>query len=89
MMNIEILKNIVMPILIAIFFVRLVWFFVDLFFKLVKFNKTFIKIIFTILIWYFLGPLVYTWLLKELILESYVWVEALYRPFVVLLKILV
>lgn len=74
------LKNIILPIFIALLAISILYGFIRFLLRIIGISSSFTNFIFTLVAWYFLGQLLYTWLLSILITEGNEVVEFVFMP---------
>lgn len=74
------LKNIILPILIALLVFSILYGFVRFLLRLIGISTSFTNFMFTFAAWYFIGPILHTWLLDILITQGNEVVEFVFMP---------
>ena len=73
-------RDILFPVVVLIIAVSAVSVVVNFFFRLIKFDVTILKIAAFIAIWYYVGPIIYSWFDYHVLSVKYEAIRILYTP---------
>lgn len=82
------LKDIVIPLIVAALVIGLVSWLINFILKLIGLNIGLIKLVLFLLVWYFVGPIIYNWLLSSVIINTNEILEFIYMPIQVIMNLL-
>lgn len=73
-------KDLFIPVLILSLVVWLIVILINIFFRAIHFDVVILKIISFFVIWYFVGPIIYTYLVDHIIVNEQEVLKILYMP---------
>ena len=81
-------KDIAIPIILAALSIGLISYLINVILRFIKLDLVIIKIALFLLVWYFVGPIIYNWLLYAIMTSSNEIIEFFYMPIQVVMRLL-
>ena len=81
-------KDIAIPLILAALSIGLISYLINVILRFIKLDLVIIKIALFLLVWYFVGPIIYNWLLYAIMTSSNEIIEFLYMPIQVVMRLL-
>ena len=81
-------KDIAIPLILAALSIGLISYLINVILRFIKLDLVIIKIALFLLVWYFVGPVIYNWLLYAIMTSSNEIIEFFYMPIQVLMRLL-
>ena len=81
-------KDIAIPLILAALSIGLISYLINVILRFIKFDLVIIKIALFLLVWYFVGPVIYNWLLYAIMTSSNEIIEFFYMPIQVIMRLL-
>lgn len=81
-------KDIAVPLILAALSIGLISYLINVILKFIKLDLVIIKIALFLLVWYFVGPIIYNWLLYAIMTSSNEIIEFFYMPIQVVMRLL-
>ena len=81
-------KDIAIPLILAALSIGLISYLINVILRFIKLDLVIIKIALFLLVWYFVGPIIYNWLLYAIMTSSNEIIEFFYMPIQVLMRFL-
>lgn len=81
-------KDIAIPLILAALSIGLISYLINVILKFIKLDLVIIKIALFLLVWYFVGPIIYNWLLYAIMTSSNEIIEFFYMPIQVVMRLL-
>lgn len=81
-------KDIAIPLILAALSIGLISYLINVILRLIKLDLVIIKIALFLLVWYFVGPIIYNWLLYAIMTSSNEIIEFFYMPIQVVMRLL-
>lgn len=81
-------KDIVVPLVLAALSIGLISYLINVILKFIRLDLVIIKIALFLLVWYFVGPIIYNWLLYAIMTSSNEIIEFIYMPIQVVMRLL-
>ena len=81
-------KDIAMPLILAALSIGLISYLINVILRFIKLDLVIIKIALFLLVWYFVGPIIYNWLLYAIMTSSNEIIEFFYMPIQVIMRLL-
>ena len=81
-------KDIAIPLILAALSIGLISYLINVILRLIKLDLVIIKIALFLLVWYFVGPIIYNWLLYAIMTSSNEIIEFFYMPIQVIMRLL-
>ena len=81
-------KDIAIPLILAALSIGLISYLINVILRFIKLDLVIIKIALFLLVWYFVGPIIYNWLLYAIMTSSNVIIEFFYMPIQVIMRLL-
>lgn len=81
-------KDIAIPLILAALSIGLISYLINVILRFIKLNLVIIKIALFLLVWYFVGPIIYNWLLYAIMTSSNEIIEFFYMPIQVIMRLL-
>lgn len=81
-------KDIAIPLILAALSIGLISYLINVILRFIKLDLVIIKIALFLLVWYFVGPIIYNWLLYALMTSSNEIIEFFYMPIQVIMRLL-
>ena len=81
-------KDIAVPLILAALSICLISYLINVILKFIKLDLVIIKIALFLLVWYFVGPIIYNWLLYAIMTSSNEIIEFFYMPIQVIMRLL-
>lgn len=73
-------RDIALPIIVALLALSVILFIVNLILRLFRLDIPILRLAGLLVLWYYLGPLIYNWLLQKVIVINYDLIEIIYTP---------
>lgn len=81
-------KDIAIPLILAVLSIGLISYLINVILRFIKLDLVIIKIALFLLVWYFVGPVIYNWLLYAIMTSSNEIIEFFYMPIQVIMRLL-
>ena len=81
-------KDIAIPLILAALSIGLISYLINVILRFIKLDLVIIKIALFSLVWYFVGPIIYNWLLYAIMTSSNEIIEFFYMPIQVVMRLL-
>ena len=81
-------KDIAIPLILAALSIGLISYLINVILRFIKLDLVIIKIALFLLVWYFVGPIIYNWLLYAIMTSSNEFIEFFYMPIQVVMRLL-
>lgn len=81
-------KDIAIPLIFAALSIGLISYLINVILRFIKLDLVIIKIALFLLVWYFVGPIIYNWLLYAIMTSSNEIIEFFYMPIQVIMRLL-
>ncbi len=81
-------KDIAIPLILAALSIGLISYLINVILRFIKLDLVIIKIALFLLVWYFVGPIIYNWLLYAIMTSSNEIIEFFYMPIQVVMRLL-
>jgi hypothetical protein len=81
-------KDIAIPLIFAALSIGLISYLINVILRFIKLDLVIIKIALFLLVWYFVGPVIYNWLLYAIMTSSNEIIEFFYMPIQVIMRLL-
>ena len=81
-------KVIAIPLILAALSIGLISYLINVILRFIKLDLVIIKIALFLLVWYFVGPIIYNWLLYAIMTSSNEIIEFFYMPIQVIMRLL-
>ena len=81
-------KDIAIPLILAALSIGLISYLINVILRFIKLVLVIIKIALFLLVWYFVGPIIYNWLLYAIMTSSNEIIEFFYMPIQVIMRLL-
>ena len=81
-------KDIAIPLILAALSIGLISYLINVILRFIKLDLVIIKIALFLLVWYFVGPIIYNWLLYAIMTSSNEIIEFFYLPIQVIMRLL-
>ena len=81
-------KDIAIPLILAALSIGLISYLINVILRFIKLDLVIIKIVLFLLVWYFVGPIIYNWLLYAIMTSSNEIIEFFYMPIQVIMRLL-
>lgn len=81
-------KDIAVPLILAALSIGLISYLINVILRFIKLDLVIIKIALFLLVWYFVGPVIYNWLLYAIMASSNEIIEFFYMPIQVIMRLL-
>ena len=81
-------KDIAIPLILAALSIGLISYLINVILRFIKLYLVIIKIALFLLVWYFVGPIIYNWLLYAIMTSSNEIIEFFYMPIQVIMRLL-
>lgn len=81
-------KDIAIPLILAALSIGLISYLINVILRFIKLDLVIIKIALFLLVWYFVGPIIYNWLLYAIMTSSNEVIEFFYMPIQVVMRLL-
>jgi hypothetical protein len=81
-------KDIAIPLILAALSIGLISYLINVILRFIKLDLVIIKIALFLLVWYFVGPIIYNWLLYAIMTSSNEIIEFFYMPIQVIMRLL-
>lgn len=81
-------KDIAIPLILAALSIGLISYLINVILRFIKLDLVIIKIALFLLVWYFVGPVIYNWLLYAIMTSSNEVIEFFYMPIQVIMRLL-
>lgn len=81
-------KDIAIPLILVALSIGLISYLINVILRLIKLDLVIIKIALFLLVWYFVGPIIYNWLLYAIMTSSNEIIEFFYMPIQVVMRLL-
>lgn len=81
-------KDIAIPLILAALSIGLISYLINVILRFIKLDLVIIKIALFLLVWYFVGPIIYNWLLYAIMTTSNEIIEFFYMPIQVIMRLL-
>ena len=81
-------KDIAIPLILAALSIVLISYLINVILRFIKLDLVIIKIALFLLVWYFVGPVIYNWLLYAIMTSSNEIIEFFYMPIQVIMRLL-
>ena len=81
-------KDIAIPLILAALSIGLISYLINVILRFIKLELVIIKIALFLLVWYFVGPIIYNWLLYAIMTSSNEIIEFFYMPIQVIMRLL-
>ena len=81
-------KDIAIPLILAALSIGLISYLINVILRSIKLDLVIIKIALFLLVWYFVGPIIYNWLLYAIMTSSNEIIEFFYMPIQVVMRLL-
>lgn len=81
-------KDIAIPLIFAALSIGLISYLINVILRFIKLDLVIIKIALFLLVWYFVGPVIYNWLLYAIMTSSNEIIEFFYMPIHVIMRLL-
>jgi hypothetical protein len=81
-------KDIAIPLILAALSIGLISYLINVILRFIKLDLVIIKIALFLLVWYFVGPVIYNWLLYAIMTSSNEIIEFFYMPIQVVMRLL-
>ncbi len=81
-------KDIAIPLILAALSIGLISYLINVILRFIKLDLVIIKIALFLLVWYFVGPVIYNWLLYAIMTSSNEIIEFFYMPIQVIMRLL-
>lgn len=81
-------KDIAIPLILAALSIGLISYLINVILRFIKLDLVIIKIALFLLVWYFVGPVIYNWLLYAIMTNSNEIIEFFYMPIQVVMRLL-
>ena len=81
-------KDIAIPLILAALSIGLILYLINVILRFIKLDLVIIKIALFLLVWYFVGPVIYNWLLYAIMTSSNEIIEFFYMPIQVVMRLL-
>ena len=81
-------KDIAIPLILAALSIGLISYLINVILRFIKLDLVIIKIALFLLVWYFVGPIIYNWLLYAIMTSSNEIIEFFYMPIQVVMILL-
>lgn len=81
-------KDIAVPLILAALSIGLISYLINVILRFIKLDLVIIKIALFLLVWYFVGPIIYNWLLYAIMTSSNEIIEFFYMPIQVVMRLL-
>lgn len=81
-------KDIAVPLILAALSIGLISYLINVILRFIKLDLVIIKIALFLLVWYFVGPIIYNWLLYAIMTSSNEIIEFFYMPIQVIMRLL-
>lgn len=81
-------KDIAIPLILATLSIGLISYLINVILRFIKLDLVIIKIALFLLVWYFVGPIIYNWLLYAIMTSSNEIIEFFYMPIQVIMRLL-
>ena len=82
------MKDIAIPLILAALSIGLISYLINVILRFIKLDLVIIKIALFLLVWYFVGPIIYNWLLYAIMTSSNEIIEFFYMPIQVVMRLL-
>ena len=80
--------DIAIPLILAALSIGLISYLINVILRFIKLDLVIIKIALFLLVWYFVGPIIYNWLLYAIMTSSNEIIEFFYMPIQVIMRLL-
>ena len=81
-------KDMAIPLILAALSIGLISYLINVILRFIKLDLVIIKIALFLLVWYFVGPVIYNWLLYAIMTSSNEIIEFFYMPIQVIMRLL-
>lgn len=81
-------KDIAIPLILAALSIGLISYLINVILRFIKLDLVIIKIALFLLVWYFVGPVIYNWLLYAIMTSSNEIIEFFYMPIQIIMRLL-
>lgn len=81
-------KDIAIPLILAALSIGLISYLINVILRFIKLDLVIIKIALFLLVWYFVGPIIYNWLLYAIMTSSNEIIEFFYMPIQFIMRLL-
>lgn len=81
-------KDIAIPLILAALSIGFISYLINVILRFIKLDLVIIKIALFLLVWYFVGPVIYNWLLYAIMTSSNEIIEFFYMPIQVIMRLL-
>lgn len=81
-------KDIAIPLILVALSIGLISYLINVILRFIKLDLVIIKIALFLLVWYFVGPVIYNWLLYAIMTSSNEIIEFFYMPIQVIMRLL-
>lgn len=81
-------KDIAIPLILAALSIGLISYLINVILRFIKLDLVIIKIALFLFVWYFVGPIIYNWLLYAIMTSSNEIIEFFYMPIQVIMRLL-
>ena len=81
-------KDIAIPLILAALSIGLISYLINVILRFIKLDLVIINIALFLLVWYFVGPIIYNWLLYAIMTSSNEIIEFFYMPIQVVMRLL-
>lgn len=81
-------KDIAIPLILAALSIGLISYLINVILRFIKLDLVIIKIALFLLVWYFVGPIIYNWLLYAIMTSSNEIIEFFHMPIQVVMRLL-
>ena len=81
-------KDIAIPLILAALSIGLISYLINVILRFIKLDLVIIKIALFLLVWYFVGPIIYNWVLYAIMTSSNEIIEFFYMPIQVVMRLL-
>lgn len=81
-------KDIAIPLILVALSIGLISYLINVILRFIKLDLVIIKIALFLLVWYFVGPIIYNWLLYAIMTSSNEIIEFFYMPIQVVMRLL-
>ena len=81
-------KDIAIPLILAALSIGLISYLINVILRFIKLDLVIIKFALFLLVWYFVGPVIYNWLLYAIMTSSNEIIEFFYMPIQVIMRLL-
>lgn len=81
-------KDIAIPLILVALSIGLISYLINVILRFIKLDLVIIKIALFLLVWYFVGPIIYNWLLYAIMTSSNEIIEFFYMPIQVIMRLL-